>query len=346
MKPNKSLKAPTPLVSVLMPVYNCQEHVAEAVDSILSQTFPDFEFVIVNDGSTDKTVDIIQSYNDPRIELFHMEENSGVAAALNAGLDVCRGEFIARMDGDDWCHPERIEKQYYFLKSNPDFGMVRSLIEFVPLNDTVQKTSRFSRFKNVVEHQRNDGRTWEDIHKKLYMYLCIQHGAVMIKSDIFKTMKYAKLETGEDYKLFYDINRQNIKIETINTVHLKVKVGDETASAVNQDYYPGIVFETIKYREIKKLFAAGNQVYIWGTGSQSQILLSFCEKHQFEIGGFINFKKDSKSFCGLPVDSPTQWINRPGIKKVLIAAQPIRQKVVSYLEDNGYKHLDDFLVYV
>jgi glycosyltransferase involved in cell wall biosynthesis len=114
----------TPRVSVLMSAYNAEKYIAEAINSILNQTFSDFEFIIVNDGSTDATAEIVRSYTDPRIVFVDNKENQRLVAALNQGMDMCRGEYVARMDADDVSLPERFEKQVRFLDANPEIGIL------------------------------------------------------------------------------------------------------------------------------------------------------------------------------------------------------------------------------
>ena len=97
-------------LTVLMPVYNVASYIKEAVDSVLNQSFHDYELLIINDGATDGTKKIIESYNDSRIRLI-CQENKGVAEALNTGLQFARGEFIARFDGDDICFNFFFSKQ-------------------------------------------------------------------------------------------------------------------------------------------------------------------------------------------------------------------------------------------
>jgi len=110
-----------PAISVLMPVYNAQQYLHEAMDSILKQTFGDFEFLVFDDGSTDKSREIIQSFNDPRIKVFLSEKNTGYASLLNEGLQKAEGKYIARMDADDVSMPDRFQKQFDFLERNPDY---------------------------------------------------------------------------------------------------------------------------------------------------------------------------------------------------------------------------------
>jgi glycosyltransferase involved in cell wall biosynthesis len=103
-----------------MPVYNCELYIKEAIYSILNQTFTDYELIIIDDCSTDSTADIIKDYSDSRIIFFEKDSNSGYTNSLNYGLSVAKGEYIARMDGDDISLPTRLEKQVHFLNSNPD----------------------------------------------------------------------------------------------------------------------------------------------------------------------------------------------------------------------------------
>ena len=128
-----------PKVSVLMSVYNGERYLREAIDSILNQTFQDFEFIIIDDGSTDRTKEIIRSYNDLRIRLFNNEKNIGLTKSLNRGIELCRGEYIARMDGDDVSLPMRLEKQVEFMMVNNDVGISgtwnRSIGQNVGVND-------------------------------------------------------------------------------------------------------------------------------------------------------------------------------------------------------------------
>lgn len=117
-------------VSVLMPVYNASEFLREAIDSILDQTFPHFEFVIVNDGSTDDSDQIIDSYIDRRIKHIKLESNGGIVKALNAGLGLVSGEYIVRMDADDVSVPDRLMEQVDFMDNNPDIGVAGSWVKY------------------------------------------------------------------------------------------------------------------------------------------------------------------------------------------------------------------------
>lgn len=116
------------LISVLMPTYNVEKFVSEAVESILGQTWTNFEFIIVDDCSTDHTYDILKEYaaSDSRIHLFRNDINSKICKTLNRALSYAKGQFIVRMDGDDISQPDRFEKLYYYLQSHPDVDLVGS----------------------------------------------------------------------------------------------------------------------------------------------------------------------------------------------------------------------------
>jgi glycosyltransferase involved in cell wall biosynthesis len=113
-----------PRVSVVMAVYNGERYLREAVDSILGQTFQDFEFIIVEDGSADATPAILDGYTDPRLVRLRNQGNLGLTRSLNRGLATARGEYIARMDADDVSLPERLECQVAYLEAHPGVGLV------------------------------------------------------------------------------------------------------------------------------------------------------------------------------------------------------------------------------
>lgn len=122
----------SPLLSVVMPVYNAERYLAEAIESVLKQTFTDFEFIIINDGSADLSLDILQAYadGDHRIRLIS-RENRGLVKTLNEGVDLALTPLIARMDADDICYPERFSKQIQFLKENPGHVVVGSRVRLI-----------------------------------------------------------------------------------------------------------------------------------------------------------------------------------------------------------------------
>src|SRR5688572_20456536 len=119
-----------PYVTILMPAYNTALYISEAINSVLTQDFTDFELLIIDDGSTDDTVRIIKSFTDPRVRLIR-QKHAGIAAALNRGLQEAEGEYIARFDADDICLPGRLCRQVDFLESHPDYVICGGEAEYI-----------------------------------------------------------------------------------------------------------------------------------------------------------------------------------------------------------------------
>ena len=120
------------LISVIMSNYNTdEEYLRAAIESVLNQTYENFEFIIVDDCSTNNSIEVIESYRDSRIRLIKNEENLGLTKSLNVALKTARGQYIARMDADDVCLPQRFEKQVLFLSQNPEYIVCGTAAEFV-----------------------------------------------------------------------------------------------------------------------------------------------------------------------------------------------------------------------
>jgi len=128
-----------PAITVLMPVYNAEEYLKQAIESILNQTFTNFEFLIINDCSTDSSFEIIKSYDDNRIRLVHNEKRLNLTGSLNKGIDLAKGKYIARMDADDISLPQRLQKQYEFMESNHEIGICGTWVQSFGLENAIAK---------------------------------------------------------------------------------------------------------------------------------------------------------------------------------------------------------------
>ena len=125
---------PEPFLSVIMPVYNAEKYIGEAIRSVLEQTIKNFELIVIDDGSTDNSSNEIQSIGDNRIKLYKNDRNRGIVYSRNRGLLLAAGEYIGMLDADDVAYPEKFEKQIAFLEQNKDFGMVGSWANFIDEN--------------------------------------------------------------------------------------------------------------------------------------------------------------------------------------------------------------------
>ena len=183
-----------PLISVLMPVYNSELYINEAVESILNQTYQNFEFLIYDDHSTDNTVALIEAYKDCRITLIKKGENTGYTNSLIAGIKSAKGKYIARMDSDDISHLQRFEKQVIFLETNLEYGIVGSRIQTIRKDNQTQ----------VWDYPLKD----EDIRLHTIINSPLAHPSVMIRRDVLDrhTLNYLEVyEPCEDYKLWTGI---------------------------------------------------------------------------------------------------------------------------------------------
>lgn len=179
-----------PKVSILMPVYNAEKYLIEAIDSILNQTFRDWELIIINDGSTDRSRELLSQIADNRVIIVDNETNLGLINTLNKGINLCKGEYIARMDADDISTPERIEKQVQFMDSHPHHIMCGT--NALVIDNSGKVTGKIRNLTNNQLLQINF----------LFSNPFI-HPSMMIRRDILKNNPYDKqYKHIEDYELW------------------------------------------------------------------------------------------------------------------------------------------------
>lgn len=183
------------LVSVIMPVYNGEKYIAEAIESILNQTFQDFELLIINDCSTDETVSIINLYGDKKIRLIHNDTNLGLARVRNVGIKNAQGKYIAWLDSDDISLNTRLEKQVNLLENNPAIGMCGTWVETIGDAEYVWQYPIAS----------------DTIKATMLFHNCFATSSVMLRKDILDKYEYVfdlDYPPAEDYDLWEKISRQ------------------------------------------------------------------------------------------------------------------------------------------
>lgn len=258
----------TPALSVLMPVYNAERYIAEAIESILNQTFINFEFIIINDGSTDRSLEILQRYarQDSRIRLIN-RENQGLVKTLNEGVDLAMAPYIARMDADDISYPDRLFKQVNFLNEHPNYVVVGSRTQLIDEDgDPLSLFSLNTTHKEIdLAHLQGKGGA-------------IAHPAAMFRKDKFNFVGQYRsefihaedldlwlrlAEVGElgnlpDLLLDYRQHLQSVghkcRVKQINSTNKAIKEAYERRGIVNPD------FKKIEMPESNK-----NQLFLkWG----------------------------------------------------------------------------------
>lgn len=180
-----------PVVSVVIPIFNRERYLAQAMDSILAQTLTDFELLMVDDGSSDSSCEIVRAYTDPRIRLIRHERNRGVAAARNTGITEARGRYLAFLDSDDVAYPDRLQRQVEFLDRHPDYAAVGAWIDW--MDEDGRPLGRIQR-KAVA---------WDDIAAQRLFRPAIQNGAAMARTRILKRYRHdERFRVGEDFHLW------------------------------------------------------------------------------------------------------------------------------------------------
>lgn len=207
-----------PLVTVLMPVYNGEKYLREAIDSILQQTFQQFEFLIVDDGSSDNSINIIQSYSDSRIKLIRNEQNVGISKTLNRGILEASCELIARMDADDISYHERLQKQYEYFQKNPECALL-------------------STWAKVITERKEHIRT-EKYRSRLHYYnltfeCWMYHPTVMYRKSAVIAVGMYSIPYAEDFELFWQLSRK-YKIACLEEVLIDYRVTDQSLHQVTK----------------------------------------------------------------------------------------------------------------
>lgn len=232
------MKRELPKVTVLMPAYNAEKYIGEAIQSILDQSFKDFELLIVNDGSTDNTKKTIKKFTDSRIRIID-HQGKGISSSLNAGLKAANGYYIARFDADDVCMKKRLEIQVNFLDENPGYVLVGTDAEYIKENG-----DHLFDFHSV-------SYSYDDILQRLYQYCPFIHSSVMYRKDeVLKAGGYSEhAHNFEDYLLWANL----VKVgKCCNLQDPLIKVRFNPASVTIDEKWRGERFRKLKKEIIKR----------------------------------------------------------------------------------------------
>jgi len=212
-----------PRVSVIMPFYNAARYLKQSVESILNQTFRDFEFILIDDGSTDGSYEIASNFKDPRIVL-HRQDNQGLTRSLNRALAMVSpdAEFVARMDADDWSYPARFERQVRFLEAHRDIAGVGCWYEIIDESDRVLKTVRPSPAPSAVR-------------RSLAWHASIMHPSLLVqKYYLLKIGGYdERYRYAQDRDLLLRITR-SYKLSLVPEVLLKYRNASSSVSVKSE----------------------------------------------------------------------------------------------------------------
>ncbi|SHI41890.1 Glycosyl transferase family 2 [Clostridium cavendishii DSM 21758] len=321
------------MISVIMPVYNCEDYVSQSIECILNQTFKDFEFIIIDDGSTDNTLDIIKYYaeKDNRIVCIS-RENRGLVRSLNEGIKISNRKYIARMDADDLCTLDRLEKQYSYMEKNNNVDFLGCDYEVFFDNDVFD-------VENRIELNNFDAE--EFIIGKGYS---ICHPSFFIRKEVLNKLLNYDLENNfaEDLALQIKFLKNNIKIGILDETLIKVRKHIDSKS--NKETNLNAI-ETMKLRVdyiYNKYNLINKKVFIWGAGGGGQLVANYLTSsyENINILGYIDsYKKGEVN--GVRIISWNE-IESYDYDYVLIATRPGKFYAQQILNALGIKAMEKY----
>jgi len=230
-----------PKISVVMAVYNEEKFLEESVDSILNQTFKDWELVIVNDCSTDNSLNIIKSYmkKDKRIRLVNNKKNGGCPDSRNDGLKISKGEYIAILDGDDVSHPKRLEKEVNYLEKNPHIFLVGSSAVYIN-----EEGKEIRRFRKYNDHEM---LAW-----RLPQSCGIVHSSIMFRNEGLIYNNYFK--GASDYKFYLDLLSKGKNLTNLPEFLVRYRLHGGSMSISGKEMQEGFSNEAKEQIDFKSKF--------------------------------------------------------------------------------------------
>ena len=238
------MKDGSPLVSVVLPAYNAQATLAESIQSVIDQTYTHWELIVINDGSTDQTENIIKSFEDERVKYYCNDGNKRLIYTLNRGFDLATGKYIARMDADDVCFPCRFEKQVAFLEKHQDVIVCGTFMEM------------FGAESGLCKYKTDD----VSIKEAFLTHTCFGHPSVMINRDLWKnaSVRYdSSFKNAEDLKLWLDLMPYG-RFANIPEVLLKYRISETQCTNYGHDE---MLRSTINCNGIFLRREIGNELY-------------------------------------------------------------------------------------
>jgi glycosyltransferase involved in cell wall biosynthesis len=321
-----------------MPVFNAETYLQESIKSILKQTFRDFEFIIINDGSTDGSLPIIRKYEktDRRIKVIS-RQNKGVVYTLNEGLQIAKGTYIARMDADDIAYSHRLEMQYKYLKNNNDIDLIGSQIDVFGDVDKDSMEEIKNRYGQYIPQSRKEC-TMLFLRENV---LC--HPSIMGRRTFFVRMGgYRNLyPTSEDYDLWIRSIKNGANFQNLNETLIKYRIHQKSVTRKNVKNSKIILDRiNIKLDFIESRLTNKNLRYVvWGAGNGGMMTQKIIERRfkRCKFEGYIDSYKE-----GEQIYKPSE-IDQLNFDYIFIATSPGKRRVETFLLRKGLKPLDDFL---
>lgn len=325
------------IISVIMPVYNGEQFIGKAIESVLNQTYKDYELIIINDGSIDSTGEIIENYQkaDRRIKIIS-RENRGLVDSLNEGISLAEGKYIARMDADDICLPNRFEKQLHYMNEH-NMDILGACVEVIGDINCDEK-SRHEERLNIPLGQ-NVAETL------LTHWYCLAHPAIMMKRDIFKKLEGYRNYCAEDLDLWLRALKSGFIIAKLDEKLLQYRIHPASKSVNDNQAYRGIK-DGIRLK-LNYVFEDNPKLpenyLIWGTGNGGRITREVVGQAfpTASCAGFIDPYKEG-SLDGAAIYPPAE-LKDINFDYIFIATEPGKKGAMSILNSLGLENIRDYL---
>lgn len=294
------------MVSIVLPVYNGEKYLREAVDSILEQTYRNFELIVINDGSTDSTLDILLEYQkkDARVVIIS-RTNRGLVDSLNEGIKIARGKYIARMDADDVAHPTRIEKQVNFMEEHDDvyiLGTNYSLVYEEGTTEEVRKAAQGTHKRSTASIDRED---WFLSTNETMKFI---HPTIMIRKSLFDDIGLYRYYKLEDLELYFRTGSNGYRIDKLEEVLLdyRVRASSKSRTDARAEQTKELMEVKMKYLTEGILEADRPiQYLIWGADISGDLGIDIIQRYMpnAKFLGYIDSFKTGE-LNGYPIIQP------------------------------------------
>jgi glycosyltransferase involved in cell wall biosynthesis len=331
-----------PAVSVLIPAYDAERTIGTTLRSVLRQTFANWECIVVDDGSRDRTGDIVAEFarRDARI-VPASSEHLGIVGALNRGLALCRGEFVARLDADDFMHRSRLERQYALARQEPELGAIGCHVRLFPRRAGTGGRRSYERWLNSLA-------TEQDLRRDRFVECPLAHPSLFVRKSVFDAYPYRDLPWAEDYDLLLRVYAGGVRVGVVPEVLLFWREGESRLSRTDSRYFLERFVEC-KAHFLSNLFLSGSRDYVlWGYGDTGRSLARALRAHDKHPTHIVELHRGrlGQRIHGAPVIAPEALgalRPRPLRVVVSVAGPSARAEIRARLDAMGFVEERDFV---
>lgn len=335
------MRSAAPTVSVLLPVRNGAVHLGEALASLAAQTLTDFEVVVVDDGSTDATPDLLAAWagRDPRVRVIR-QEGAGIVAALERARREARGPYLARMDADDVAEPRRLEAQLSLMEAEPGLSGCGCLVRYFPRSRVRAGARRYEAWINAAV-------TPEEIERSIFVECPLAHPTFFLRTNAVEMVGgYRAFNGPEDYDLVLRMWAGGHRFGKVPEVLMRWREGPDRLSRTDPRYAPEAFLAT-KIRHLKAtLLRDGRPVVIWGAGPVGKGWSNALRRAEVGLAAFVELdpRKIGQEIHGAQVVDTESGAAMGGVLHLAAVGQEgARSRICGVLEAAGRHVMEDFV---